>query len=71
MGKDLKFKAQHIMVEDNQATALEGTLTAVGIERKFGKMGSGYLMYSSLEEEQGGATTNELDSVSLGYVIKF
>lgn len=66
-----KFKAQYIMVEDSAATALEGTLLALGVDHKLNKKHKVYVMYSALEEEAGGTTTKEVNSLSLGIVSKF
>lgn len=71
MGGNNTFKAQYITVEDEAATALESTLIGVGIEHKFSKTTKGYVLATSLEEEAGGTTTKELDSFSIGYVVKF
>ncbi len=71
MGSSNKFKAQYIMVEDNEAVKREGTLMAVGIDHKFDKKTTGYLMYSSLEEELGGATDIENNFLGAGLVVKF
>lgn len=71
VGGNGKFKAQYIMVEDNQANPLEGTLMAVGYDHKLGKKTKAYVMYSDLEEEQAGATTLEDSFVGVGLVTKF
>jgi hypothetical protein len=71
MGGDNTFKAQYITVEDSAATAKEGTLFGIGIDRKFSKTTKGYVLATSLEEEVGGTTTLEVNSFSLGYVVKF
>ncbi|MDR9437796.1 MAG: porin [Thiohalophilus sp.] len=65
------FKAQYIMVEDNETTAREGTLMAVGIDHKFDKKTSGYLMYSNLEEELGNTTDVDNTFMGAGLVLKF
>lgn len=65
------FKAQYIMVEDNEASAREGTLMAVGMDHKFDKKTTGYIMYSNLEEELGGTTDVENNFLGAGLVLKF
>ncbi|MGD8926352.1 MAG: porin [Thioalkalispiraceae bacterium] len=71
VGGNGKVKAQYIKVEDSQATKLEGTLAAVGYDYKFDKKTKGYVMYSKLEEEQGGTTTLEHSFLGVGMVYKF
>jgi predicted porin len=72
MSTDYKFKAQYIMTEDNATAKTENTLTAVGIERKFGKKTSGYVQYTNFESDAtGSANDEEISSFSLGYVVKF
>lgn len=66
-----KFKIQYITVEDNAATRREGTLLGVGIDHKFDKKTTGYVMYSSLEEELGGVTDVENTFLGAGLVLKF
>ncbi|MDZ7663622.1 porin [Thiohalophilus sp.] len=66
-----KFKAQYITTEDNQASAVESTLMAIGVDHKFDKKTSGYLMYSNLDEEQGGATITDDTFLGAGLVLKF
>lgn len=65
------FKAQYIMVEDNANVQREGTLMAVGIDHKFDKKTSGYLMYSNLEEELGSTTDVDNTFLGAGLVLKF
>ncbi|MDY6979835.1 MAG: porin [Pseudomonadota bacterium] len=65
------FKAQYIMVEDNATVQREGTLMAVGIDHKFDKKTSGYVMYSNLEEELGGTTDVDNTFLGAGLVLKF
>ncbi|MFP3874231.1 MAG: porin [Thiohalophilus sp.] len=65
------FKAQYIMVEDNATVQREGTLMAVGLDHKFDKKTSGYLMYSNLEEELGGTSDVENSFLGAGLVLKF
>ena len=71
LGSNNKLKAQYIMVEDNAAVATEGTLIAVGLDHKFAKSTTGYVMYSALEEETGNVTGDEVDSLSVGMIVKF
>lgn len=71
VGEKNKLKAQYIMVEDNQASKVESTLMAVGVDHKFSKKTTGYLMYSNLDEEQGGATITDDSFLGTGLVIKF
>ena len=70
-GGNNKFKAQYIMVEDSAATPLEGTLLAVGIDHNLDKKNKVYVMYTALEEEAGGTTTKEVNSLSVGMVSGF
>ena len=70
MGKNNKFKAQYITVEDSATSALEGTHTSVGIDHKVGKKGTLYAMYNSIKEENT-VVTKDNSSVSVGYVLKF
>ncbi|MGM0680519.1 MAG: porin, partial [Pseudomonadota bacterium] len=65
------FKAQYITVEDNETTAREGTLMAVGIDHKFDKKTSGYVMYSNVEEEVGSTTDKDDTFLGAGLVLKF
>ena len=71
VGSNGKFKAQYITVEDSQATPLEGTLMAIGYDYKFDKKTTGYVMYSKLEEEQGGTTTLENSFIGVGIILGF
>lgn len=66
-----KFKLQYIMVEDNATTAREGTLMAVGVDHKFDKKTTGYVMYSSLEEDLGGVSDVENNFLGAGLKLKF
>lgn len=70
MGKNNKFKAQYISVEDSATSALEGTHISVGIDHKLGKKGTVYAMYNTIEEENT-TTTKDNSSVSVGYILKF
>ncbi len=70
MGKNNKFKAQYIMVEDSNNPAREGTHLSIGIDHKLGKKGTLYAMYNMLEEETT-ATVVDNSSISVGYVLKF
>lgn len=70
-GGSNKFKAQYIMVEDNAPTKTEGTLMAVGVDHKFSKQVTGYVMYSSLTEDLGGAENTDNNSAGVGLVVKF
>ena len=72
VGSNGKIKAQYIQVEDSSTPAkLEGTLMAVGYDHKFDKKTTGYVMYSSLEEEQAGTTTLEKNFLGVGMKLKF
>lgn len=71
VGQKGKVKAQYIEVEDSQTTPLEGTLMGVGYDYKFDKKTAAYVMYSNLEEEQGGSKTLEKSFVGVGMVMKF
>jgi len=71
IGARNSFKAQYITVEDNETVQREGTLMAVGVDHKFNKQASGYLMYSNLEEELGGTTDVENSFLGAGLVLKF
>jgi len=66
-----KFKAQYITVEDNAPTKRESTLAAVGVDHKFGKKVTGYVMYSSVTEDLGGASNVDNSSMGAGLVLKF
>ncbi|MGD8796283.1 MAG: porin [Thiohalophilus sp.] len=70
-GGSNKFKAQYIMTEDNAATKRESTLMAVGVDHKFSKKVTGYVMYSSLTEDLGGAENTDNSSAGVGLVVKF
>ena len=70
IGAKDKFKLQYITTEDNAATVQENTLLAVGFDHKFDKKTTGYVMYSSLEEETG-ATTAETNFIGVGMNLKF
>jgi predicted porin len=59
------------MVEDNATVQREGTLMAVGIDHKFDKKTSGYVMYSNLEEELGSTTDVDNTFLGAGLVLKF
>lgn len=65
-----KFKLQYITTEDSAASSTEGTLMAVGVDHKFGKKVSGYVMYSNTEFEQAGST-DENSFMGTGLVLKF
>ena len=68
MGTKNKLKAQYLTVKDSATSVNKSTLLAVGIDRKLGKKGSVYVMYSSLDAL---AKANDSSSVSVGYVVKF
>lgn len=70
-GGSNKFKAQYIMVEDNAAVKREGTLMAVGVDHKFNKKTTGYIMYSSVQEDLGGVANVDNSFVGAGLVLKF
>ncbi len=70
MGKNNKFKAQYITVEDSATNALESTHFSVGFDHKLGKKGTVYAMYNSIKEEDT-AVTKDNSSVSVGYILKF
>jgi predicted porin len=70
-GGSNKFKAQYITAEDNAATKRESTLAAIGVDHKFGKKVTGYVMYSSVTEDLGGASNVDNSSMGAGLVIKF
>lgn len=70
MGKNNKFKAQYIVVEDGATSAKEGTHLSIGFDHKLGKKGTVYAMYNSLKEEDTAVTTDN-SSVSVGYILKF
>ena len=71
LGSSNKIKAQYIMVENNAATTKESTLMAVGFDHKFAKNTTGYVMYSSIEDETSGTTGDEFNSLSVGMIVKF
>lgn len=71
IGGSNKFKAQYIMTEDNAATATETTLIGLGVDHKFSKKATGYVMYSALEEDTGGVTGDEINTFSVGMIVKF
>lgn len=70
VGGSNKIKAQYIMVEDNATTVKESTLTAIGFDHKFDKKTTAYVMYSSLESDQG-SSTSENTFLGAGMVLKF
>jgi len=70
IGGKNKFKAQYIMTEDNAATKTERSLMALGIDHKFDKKTTGYIMYSNLETDAGATTTDD-SFAGVGLVMKF
>ncbi|MFK5915836.1 MAG: porin [Woeseiaceae bacterium] len=70
MGKNNKFKAQYIVVEDSATSTKEGTHLSIGIDHKLGKKGTVYAMYNSLKEEDTAVSVDN-SSVSVGYILKF
>lgn len=69
-GGNNKFKLQYITTEDNATTKTENTLMAVGIDHKFDKKTTGYIMYTTDEAKTGGVT-DEDTFLGAGLVLKF
>lgn len=70
LGKKNKVKAQYIMTEDSAATRTEKTLVALGLDHKFDKKTTGYVMWSDIETETGGSTS-DTGFVGVGLKLKF
>ena len=70
MGKNNKFKAQYITVEDDATTSLESKQLSIGVDHKLGKKGTVYAMYNNITEDNA-VTTKDTSSVSVGYILKF